>query len=40
MKTRGRGIVGYNVYAVVDTEHNLIVSRENRGLSTKSLLSR
>ena len=37
MKARGRGIVGYNVYTVVDIEHHLIVSRQNRGLSPKSL---
>jgi hypothetical protein len=39
MKARGRGIVGYNVYTVVDIEHHLIVSRQNRGLSPKSLKS-
>jgi hypothetical protein len=33
MKTRGGGIVGYNVQTVVDAEHHLIVSHEvtNRG---------
>lgn len=28
MKTRGTGIVGYNVQTAVDTEHHLIVAHE------------
>lgn len=41
MKTRGTGIVGYNVQTAVDTEHHLIVTHEvtNTG-SDRSQLSR
>ena len=39
MKTRGGGIVGYNVQTAVDTEHHLIVEHEvnNRGSDRRQL---
>jgi transposase len=41
MKTRGTGIVGYNVQTAVDTEHHLIIAHEvtNDGLDRRQLKS-
>ena len=40
MKTRGTGVVGYNVQAVVDAQHHLIVTHEvNNVGSDRSQLS-
>lgn len=39
MKTRGEGIVGYNVQTAVDTKHHLIVAHEviNAGVDRDQL---
>ena len=39
MKTRGTGIVGYNVQTAVDTKHHLIVAHEvtNSGSDRRQL---
>ena len=39
MKTRGTGIVGYNVQTAVDTEHHMIVAHEvtNKGSDRRQL---
>jgi len=41
MKTRGTGIVGYNVQTAVDTEHHLIIAHEvtNEGIDRRQLKS-
>src|SRR5580698_1731620 len=42
MKTRGTGVVGYNVQTAVDTKHHLIVAHEvtNNGIDRDQLTSR